>query len=530
MPEVVETEARTERVPLVAVSDLRKRYGHRPILRGVDLAIEAGQVVALLGANGAGKTTLMRSIAGLSAPNVGEVRLGGATVKDAGNELRRYVGVVSHAPLLYDSLTGLENLRFFADLYDLREPEARIEAILREVDLWSRRHDLVRTYSRGMVQRLAIGRAILHDPPVLLLDEPDTGLDEPSAAMLREVIRHLSASERAILFSTHNLDRALAWSDEVCILADGKIGARVSSAEVSVADLRGLYATLADGGEAAVAGAAAGESGGEMVAALSSDTFALSARRDNTHDLSEPANARLAEAPVRMATEGGWSAFWRKVWTLARKDLQTELRTKEVLGTMAIFAVLAVLIFGLGFDLRVPSASMVVPGVVWVVLLFTGVLGLNRAFGGEVEQGSMTALLLAPMMRGAIFCGKVLANWLFMLVTLVVMLPVVLVIFDTNLFTPWVLASLLLGTFGYVVVGTLFAALTANSRAREALLPVLLLPVLLPLFMAGLSIAGDVLDGLLFASFRSWFVILAVYGVFFGLLAFLVFDLIWEDG
>lgn len=518
MPEVAGTETTTEQQPLIAVSDLRKRYGHRPILRGVDLAIEAGQVVALLGANGAGKTTLMRSIAGLSTPSAGEVRLGGASAKNAGHELRRYVGVVSHAPLLYESLTGLENLLFFADLYDLREPDARIEAILREVDLWARRHDLVRTYSRGMVQRLAIARAILHDPPVLLLDEPDTGLDEPSAAMLHELIRHLSASERAILFSTHNLDRALAWSDEVCILADGEIGARVSSQEMSVADLRGLYVTTLGGGEEELAGTAAGESGGEMITAFPQN------------DADELVNERLAEVPVRMATEGGWSTFWRKVWTLARKDLRTELRTKEVLGTMAVFAVLAVLIFGIAFDLRVPSAAMVVPGVVWVVLLFTGVLGLNRAFGGEVEQGSMTALLLAPMQRGAIFCGKVLANWLFMLVTLVVMLPIVLVIFDTNLFTPWVLGSLLLGTFGYVVVGTLFAALTANSRAREALLPVLLLPVLLPLFMAGLSIAGDVLDGLSFANFQSWFVILAVYGVVFGLLAFLVFDIIWEDG
>ena len=208
---------------LISIQNLHKRYGRKRILTGVDLEVEEGKVVALLGANGAGKTTLMRIVTGLAKPDRGEVVLGGVPLQQAKDELRRYIGLVTHAPLLYDNLSGQENLSFFAQMYDLQGAESRIRSVLESVNLWHRRRDPVRTYSRGMVQRLAIARAVLHDPPVLLLDEPDTGLDPTSAQMLHDLIRRLGASNRAILLSTHNLDRALAWADSVSLLANGKI-------------------------------------------------------------------------------------------------------------------------------------------------------------------------------------------------------------------------------------------------------------------------------------------------------------------
>ncbi len=211
------------------------------VLRGVDLHVGEGQVMALLGANGAGKTTLLRIISGLAKPERGTISLGGVSFKAAGHELRRYIGLVSHAPLLYDHLTAEENLRFFAAMYDLQDPAERIEAVLRGVDLWARRRDAVRTYSRGMVQRLAIGRAILHNPPVLLLDEPDTGLDQASAEMLHELVRRLGADNRAILLSTHNLDRAVAWSDSVSLLVGGRIAHQEATEHLSGAQLRRIY-------------------------------------------------------------------------------------------------------------------------------------------------------------------------------------------------------------------------------------------------------------------------------------------------
>jgi heme exporter protein A len=227
---------------LIQVRDLFKRYGRKPVLRGVELAVGEGQIMALLGANGAGKTTLLRVISGLSKPDRGEIVLGGVPFRQGGHELRRYIGLVTHAPLLYDNLTAEENLRFFADMYDLAQPAERIEAVLRAVELWPRRRDAVRTYSRGMVQRLAIGRAILHNPPVLLLDEPDTGLDQKSAQMLQALLRQLGAANRAILLSTHNLDRAVEWADSVSLLVDGRIVHQEPTAHLSGVTLRRLYA------------------------------------------------------------------------------------------------------------------------------------------------------------------------------------------------------------------------------------------------------------------------------------------------
>ena len=239
--EVTSPPEKTEDQPLIQISGVRKRFGSKWVLKGVDLSIAKGETVALLGANGAGKSTLMRIVAGLSQPDRGEVRLGGVSTKRAGNELRRYIGLVGHAPLLYDGLSGLENMNFFAGMYDIIDPDARIESVLREVDLWLRRVDAVRTYSRGMTQRLAIARAILHDPPVLLLDEPDTGLDQASVDMLQRLIQQLGSANRAVLLTTHNLERALAWSDRICMLAGGEIVVDQRSADLDAAGLRTLY-------------------------------------------------------------------------------------------------------------------------------------------------------------------------------------------------------------------------------------------------------------------------------------------------
>lgn len=227
--------------PLIQVSGLYKRYGRKSVLRGVDLNVAAGQVMALLGDNGAGKSTLLRIISGLAKADRGDVLLDGHSLKRIGHELRRYIGLVSHAPLLYDSLSAEENLTFFAAMYDIQQPAARVEAVLHEIDLWTRRRDPVRTYSRGMIQRLAIGRAILHNPPVLLLDEPDTGLDQHSAQMLHELIRTLGAGNRAILLSTHNLDRAVEWADSISLLVGGKIVYQDATDNLNGEQLRQVY-------------------------------------------------------------------------------------------------------------------------------------------------------------------------------------------------------------------------------------------------------------------------------------------------
>jgi heme exporter protein B len=244
-----------------------------------------------------------------------------------------------------------------------------------------------------------------------------------------------------------------------------------------------------------------------------------------------PADALPSAAlpAVVMRTQGGLAAFGRKAWAIAVKDLRAELYGREVFSTMTVFSGLAVLIFGMAFDLRVPEAEMVAPGVLWVIILFAGVLGLNRSFGAETDRGTLPALLLAPVDRSAIYFGKALANLVFTLGTALVILVVMYFIFDTPLLQPLILLSTALGTFGFVGVGTIFAALTSSVRARESLLPVLLLPVMVPVFMAGVAATAGVLDGGGLAEVSNWLWLLVVFDVLFLVVAYMLFDLILEE-
>ncbi len=212
---------------MIEVHHLTKRFGPKVVLRGLDLRVEKGEFVALLGPNGAGKTTLLRILASLSKPTLGEVWIAGYRLRDQAAWIRRRLGVVSHQPLLYGDLSAEENLRFYARLYGLENAEARIREVLTLVGLWARRRDLVRTFSRGMQQRLAIGRAILHDPEVLLLDEPHTGLDQEACDMLDQLLRQVAARGRTVVMTSHDLARAADLASRFDVLSGGHIQASV---------------------------------------------------------------------------------------------------------------------------------------------------------------------------------------------------------------------------------------------------------------------------------------------------------------
>jgi heme exporter protein A len=208
---------------MIQTRSLKKSFGLRPVLRGVDLEVAPGECLALMGPNGAGKTTLLRILATLSKPTAGLVRVAGLPLPAAAGDVRRRLGVVAHHTLLYGDLTAEENLHFYARLYGLADAQQRIAAVLEHVGLARRRHDLVRTFSRGMQQRLAIGRALLADPAVMMFDEPYTGLDPHAASMLDQVLRDARLQGRTVLLTTHDLSRALALADRVAILARGVI-------------------------------------------------------------------------------------------------------------------------------------------------------------------------------------------------------------------------------------------------------------------------------------------------------------------
>lgn len=226
---------------MIEVRRLVKTFGLKPVLRGVDFRAQPGEFVALLGPNGAGKTTMLRILATLSRPTMGEVRLAGYALPAQAADVRRLLGVVSHQPLLYGDLTAEENLRFYARMYGLSDGAGRAAEVLDSVGLAARRRDLVRQFSRGMQQRLAIGRALLHDPQVMLFDEPYTGLDQDASSMLDEVLRRVAVAGRTVLMTSHDLPRAADLATRIDVLSRGVIAASVPQSEITPAGLIELY-------------------------------------------------------------------------------------------------------------------------------------------------------------------------------------------------------------------------------------------------------------------------------------------------
>lgn len=208
---------------MIQVNQLVKRFGPKVVLRKLNFTVEVGDFVALLGPNGAGKTTFLRILSSLSRPTFGSVRIAGYDLPHEAAAVRRRLGVVSHMPLLYGDLTAEENLRFYGRMYAVEHLSERIDMMLEMVGLYSRRRDLVRTFSRGMQQRLAIGRAVLHDPDVLLLDEPHTGLDQDACAMLDDVLREVAARGRTVVMTSHDLARAADLASRFDVLSRGVI-------------------------------------------------------------------------------------------------------------------------------------------------------------------------------------------------------------------------------------------------------------------------------------------------------------------
>ncbi len=208
---------------MIEVRNLVKSFGPRTALAGVDLSVNEGEFVTLVGPNGAGKTTLLRVLATLARPTSGAVRIAGMDLAHEGDQVRRRIGFLSHRTLLYDDLTAEQNLRFYAQMYDLDGDRERIGELLDRVDLTMRRRDMVRTFSRGMKQRLSLARAVLHRPSVLLLDEPYTGLDPQAAEALTALLGELAEEGGTILLTTHNLGRGLAMGQRVVLLNRGQV-------------------------------------------------------------------------------------------------------------------------------------------------------------------------------------------------------------------------------------------------------------------------------------------------------------------
>ncbi len=226
---------------LIAVRHLIKRFGAKVVLRQMDFSVESGEFVALLGPNGAGKTTFIRILASLARPSFGEVWISGYRLPQQAAAVRRRIGVVSHQPLLYGDLSAVENLQFYGRMYAVPELERRIREVLELVGLSARQRDLVRTFSRGMQQRLAIGRAILHDPDLLLLDEPHTGLDQDACEILDTALKQVATRGRTVVMTSHDLSRIQDLASRFDVLTAGRIVSSRAAADMPRDGLLAFY-------------------------------------------------------------------------------------------------------------------------------------------------------------------------------------------------------------------------------------------------------------------------------------------------
>jgi heme exporter protein A len=226
------------------IESVYKYYGDFPALRDVGFRVTQGSTVALLGRNGAGKTTLLRIIAGLSKPSRGNVRVLGADVRE--DSARARVGVLGHGISLYDELTATENLMLFARLYNVDQPRDRVHAWLERTGLERVRDGLVREFSRGMRQRLAVARAFLHEPDLLLFDEPFTALDDRAITVLQTLLAEAHAQGRTIVMSTHQLKEALELATHVALIRRGQIAYFGERRQEMIDDSGWLYRTFDD--------------------------------------------------------------------------------------------------------------------------------------------------------------------------------------------------------------------------------------------------------------------------------------------
>ena len=225
----------------VETSGLVKTFGNYKVLRGIDLRVPAGTTLAIFGPNGAGKTTLIKILASIMRPTSGRILIEGLELKDNAEKVRAHLGLVAHQSYLYGNLSAWENLDFYARMYGVENRSKRIAEVLDLVSLTSRKYDRFSTFSRGMQQRMALARALLHKPSILLLDEPETGLDQQALGAMWDILRREEAGKRTIIFTSHSFERALAVCDDVVILERGRISYKERACNLNLDALKSRY-------------------------------------------------------------------------------------------------------------------------------------------------------------------------------------------------------------------------------------------------------------------------------------------------
>jgi heme exporter protein A len=522
------------------IHDLTKKFGRHAVLSHVSLSVPAGSYVALMGHNGAGKTTLLRHAAGLAVPTSGSVTVAGVDLRRAGPGLHRRIGFVSHDGLLYGDLTGRANLVFQARLFGLDDPEGAVEAIGETFRLDPVLDKPAAVLSRGNRQRLTLARALLHDPDVIFLDEPFTGLDDVSTQRLVGMLAQLHAQGRTLVMTTHDTARTTDGPTRLVVLERGKLVAdeplvpqAVSSTAAAVReefdDLREPVTVGAVSRGAEPSRSASGPAGGSGSAPA--PVVAPLTRLPGTSE-PEPDDVVLTLPEVSLGPVPG---RWRSAWLIAAKDLRVEARSRDVLGAGGLFAL--VVLVTASFTLPTGgSRETLATGTLWISLLFAVLLGIGRSMARESNDRAIEGLLLSPAPRESIFLGKAAAGLVMMVAIEVFVVPMFLVLMvggDLGLsgFVPLVI-TVVLATLGLVIVATLFSGIAVASRLGESMLPILVMPVVIPLMIAAVeatrsAIAGDA--GTSGINMLQWYGLLAGFALVVGLAAVATFSAVVEE-
>ena len=484
----------TELGPLVKVRGLRRRLGAVEALAGISFDLRRGEITVLLGDNGAGKTTLLRAMCGLLRPGQGAVVVAGRRVSHTDPVSRAGLAYVGHQASSYDELTVLENVRFAAGLRGIGPEDDQIGQVLKGVNLWRFRSRRARELSRGMRQRLELAQALAAGPEVILLDEPFSTLDGRSRAAVDDLLAE--RKERvATLIATHDVELAERIGDRVLLLRRGRL---VLDARMESLDGRPLREVLEQAGADEAAPEAAGRS-------LNGDEG----------------------APERISRHRpSWIGAWR---TLVAREFRAELRSREFLPAMVVLGVLMLMVFSMAFIIPPDDAAAVASGSFWASLIFATILGAVRGFAVEHDRGTLQTQLLAPISRTAVYGGKWIVNFVSIAVVGAVISAVTSGFFRVPFAGLWTLAIVLVAAAALATVATLYGALLTNTRARELLAPVLMLPVILPIMIGGVAASLDALSVTADSGNLPWLGLVLAYCAVLLSLSMLLVEHIFED-
>jgi len=469
----VNDPATTQVVPVITVNNVVKQFGRFAALRGVSAEFAAGRLYAVVGDNGAGKTTLLRTVAGLSKPTRGEVRVLGS--RDH-REICHEIGYMAHPSLLYEEMSGMENLRYFAQLYGIQD-EARCAEAITAVGLDPGLARPVGQYSQGMRQRMSLARALLNQPQVLLLDEPFSNVDVRSGQEMVGLLGLLRDEGRTIFVVTHQASLLEDVANAFLQIEEGKIKAL------------GFHPP-------------------------GSATF-------ESTESKRPSKA-LSNATFSVRGESEVSLFKTTV-TALRKDLRLEWRSKDAINSMLFFSLLVVVIFSFAFNPTAEESRLIAGGLIWVSFLFAAVVALNHTWAREMRNQVLDAYRVSPAPLNALFLSKAIGNFVFVSVLELLMTPLFVIFYNLRSIGPpyQLLIVALLGTWAIVVNGTFFAAVSLRTRAREIMLPLLLFPIAIPALLAMVEATTEILTG---EYSRFWFTLLAAYDVVFTVACLFSFE------